>query len=234
MKILREATGISSVHITDSARCMALAESRYGQGKGIRDFITVTVGIGLGAGIVIDGKLVSGSRGIAGELGHIYVGESSNLCCCGNHGCLESLASGWALARQASEAMSNGVATNIQPPLEAQGEGYIQSVIEAAKAGDKFAVNIIDEMADYLSIGISTLVNILNPERIIICGGLAEGAGDLLMNPLIHRTHARSLPWLQEDIDIRLSTLGEYSAAWGAATHAMDRLFETESSTSTW
>jgi N-acetylglucosamine repressor len=227
--MLQEATGITNVSITDSARCMALAESRYGLGRGIKNFTIVAIGVGLGAGIVIDGKILSGSRGIAGELGHIYVGESASLCCCGNHGCLESLASGWALSRQVSEAMNTGVVTSIERPVEGQGDGLIQSVIEAAKAGDKFAVNMLDEMTDYLSTGISTLINLLSPERIIICGGLAEGAGNLLMRPLIHRTYARSLPWLQKDIDIRLSTLGEYSAAWGAATYAMDKLFETES-----
>lgn len=216
---------IPNVYITDSVRGMALAEMRYGLGRGIDNFVLVNIGVGLGAGIVVNGKVVTGSRGIAGEIGHIYVGESNGICCCGNHGCLESIASGWALSRQVAKAVDKGVVTSINSGSTADGTDLISDVIDAAKSGDKFALNMLDEAADYISIGISALINLLSPQRIIIGGGLAEGAGSLLLDPLIRKTKARSLPWVQSDIDMRLSELGHYSAARGAATLAMDRVF---------
>lgn len=225
VRLLREAWMIPNVYITDSVRGMALAEMRYGLGRGIDNFVLVNIGVGLGAGIVVNGKVVTGSRGIAGEIGHIYVGESNGICCCGNHGCLESIASGWALSRQVAKAVGKGVVTSIKSGSTPDGADLISDVIDAAKSGDKFALNMLDEAADYISIGISALINLLSPQRIIIGGGLAEGAGSLLLDPLIRKTKARSLPWVQSDIDIRLSELGQYSAARGAATMAMDRVF---------
>ncbi|MEW5865980.1 MAG: ROK family protein [Bacillota bacterium] len=231
VRLLQEDSKVSNVYITDSVRGMALAESRYGLGRGISNFVFVNVGVGLGAGIVVDGKVMTGSRGIVGELGHVYVGESNEICCCGNYGCLESIASGWALSRRVNRAMSNGVVTSIRTEPTTDGSDQIRDLIEAAKSGDKFAVNLLNEAADLLSLGTSTLVNLLNPQRIIVGGGLAEGAGELLMEPLTRRTKARSLPWLQSEIDIRLSELGEYSAARGVATLAMDKVFAAESAT---
>ncbi len=222
---LQDACTVANVRLTDSVRGMALAEARYGLGRGMTSFIVVNIGVGLGAGIVVDGRVLTGSRGIAGEIGHIYVGDSNDICCCGNRGCLESIASGWALSRRVTRAMGSGVVTSIASESTPEATAQISDLISAAKTGDKFAVNLLDEAADYLSIGISALVNLLSPQRIIIGGGLAEGAGDLLMDPLVRKTRARSLPWVQTDIDIRLSELGEYSAARGAATMAMDAVF---------
>lgn len=232
VETFRHATGLSSVILTDSARAMALSESRYGLGKALTDFVLVNIGVGLGAGIMVDGKLVTGYRGISGELGHIYVGRSDEICVCGNYGCLESVASGWALTRHASEDIADGVITSIDDFTDPADATLIPSIIKAAGEGDKYAVNLLDQAADHLSIGVSTLINLLNPQRIIIAGGFAQGAGSLLMDSLIRRTKARSLPWLRPDIDMRLSELGEFSATRGAATLALDHFFKHDASMS--
>ncbi len=223
---LREATDIQDVFLTDSVRGMALAESRYGFCREMSDFIVIDVGVGLGAGIVIDKKVLTGSRGVVGEFGHMYIGGTNEICVCGNYGCLESLASGWAIVRKAKEAIERGVVTSMHDYLTPEKSIQISDILHAAKNGDKLAINLLEETANYLSLGLSMLINLLNPQMIVVAGGLAQGAGDLLMNPLRSGVRAKTLPWLQQDIHIRLSELGEYSAARGAATLALDKTFE--------
>jgi predicted NBD/HSP70 family sugar kinase len=223
---LQELTGSQHIFVTDSARGMALCEKRYGNCREMSDFIVIEVGVGLGAGIVIDNKILTGSRGIVGEFGHMYIGGTNEICVCGNYGCLESIASGWAIVRRAKEAIERGVVTSLHDYVATEKSIQISDILHAAKDGDKFAVNLLEETANYLSLGISMLINLLDPQVIVITGGLAAGAGELLMKPLINSVRAKTLPWLQQDIAIQQSQLGEYSAARGAATLAMDNTFK--------
>ncbi len=223
---LQEVAGVQDVFLTDSVRGMALVESRYGLCREFSNFIVIDVGVGLGAGIVIDKKVLTGSRGVVGEFGHMYIGGTNEICVCGNYGCLESIASGWAIVRRAKEAIERGVVTSMHDYIAPERSIQISDIIHVAKNGDKFALNLLEETANYLSLGLSMLINLLNPQMIVVTGGLAKGAGDLLMNPLRSGVRAKTLPWLQQDIHIRLSELGEYSAARGAATLAMDKTFE--------
>ncbi len=224
---LQEILGIQPVFLTDSVRGMALSECRYGFGREISDFIVIEAGVGLGAGIVIRQEILSGSRGVVGEFGHLYIGGGSEMCVCGNYGCLESMASGWAIVRKARKAIAEGVATSMHNYISSEQSLQIADIIHAAQDGDKLALNLIEETASYLAIGVSTLINLLNPQMIVMAGGLVEGADNLLLGPLASGVRAKTLPWLQQDIDIRKSELGEYSAARGAATLALDRIFET-------
>ncbi len=223
---LQEVAGVQDVFLTDSVRGMALVESRYGLCREFSNFIVIDVGVGLGAGIVIDKKVLTGSRGVVGEFGHMYIGGTNEICVCGNYGCLESIASGWAIVRRAKEAIERGVVTSMHDYIAPERSIQISDIIHVAKNGDKFALNLLEETANYLSLGLSMLINLLNPQMIVVTGGLAKGAGDLLMNPLRSGVRAKTLPWLQQDIHIRLSELGEYSAARGAATLALDKTFE--------
>lgn len=226
VETFRETTGLQEIYVTDSVRGMAVSEGRYGACREVSNFIVIGVGVGLGAGIVIDKKILTGSRGVMGEFGHMYIGGTNEICVCGNYGCLESLASGWAVVRRAKEAIERGVVTSMHDYIDSEKSIQISDIIHVAKNGDKFAINLLEETANYLSLGFSMLINLLNPQMIVIAGGLAEGAGDLLMQPLVRGVRAKTLPWLQQDIHIRLSELGEYSAARGAATLAMDKTFE--------
>jgi predicted NBD/HSP70 family sugar kinase len=223
---LQKETNIQHIFLTDSVRGMALSESRYGFCREISNFIIIDVGVGLGAGIVINKEILTGSRGVVGEFGHMYIGGNSEMCVCGNYGCLESIASGWAIVRKARKAIIGGVATSMHNYISPGQSLQISDIIHAAKDGDKLAINLIEEAANYLSIGISTLINLLNPQMIIIAGGLVEGAEKLLMRPLTNGIRTKTLPWLQEDIDVRNSELGEYSAARGSATLALDKTFD--------
>ena len=226
-QMVRDVTGINNVYLTDSVRGMALSESRYGLGNTIPNFILIDVGVGLGAGIIIDNKIITGTRGVVGEFGHMYIGGNNELCVCGNYGCLESIASGWAIIRRARKAISNGVVTSMKSYQSPDKEIYISDIINAAKNGDKLGVTLLEETANNIATGISILINLLNPEKIIIAGGLATGAGDLIMAPLISGAKSKSLQWLQKDIDIQLSELSEFSAARGAATLSLDKIFHS-------
>ncbi len=217
--------GIKDTFLLDSVHAMALSESRYGSGRSISNFILLNIGVGLGAGIFIDGRLLKGLHGITGEFGHIYIGESNSMCSCGNYGCIESVASGWALVRRAREAIAGGVVSALTKLTSGKKLIEISDVIDCAKEGDKLALKLIEETAQFLSIGASTLINLLNPQAITIAGGIAEGAGEMFIKPFIRETISKTLPWLQNDVDIRLSGLGEFSAARGAATLALDRIF---------
>lgn len=223
----QETTGLQDVFLTDSVRGMALSESRYGFCREFSNFIVIDVGVGLGAGIVIDKKILTGSRGVIGEFGHLYIGGNNEICVCGNYGCLESIASGWAIVRRVKDAIARGVVTSMHDYIVPEKSIQISDILHAAKNGDKLALNLLEETANYLSLGVSMLINLLNPQMIVVTGGLAQGAGDLLMKPLLSGVRAKTLPWLQQDIHIRLSELGEYSAARGAATLAIDKTFET-------
>lgn len=224
---LQAMTGIQHIFITDSARGMAISEQRYGCCRETSNFIVIEAGVGLGAGIVIGGEILTGSRGIVGEFGHMYIGDTREICVCGNYGCLESIASGWAIVRRAKAAVERGVVTSMLDYVAPGQDIQIPAILQAAKEQDKLAVNLLEETANYLSLGISMLINLLDPQAIVMTGGLVDGAGDLLMQPLISSVRAKTLPWLQQDIHIRQSQLDEYSAARGAATLAMDRTFES-------
>ncbi|MBA7681117.1 N-acetylglucosamine repressor [subsurface metagenome] len=226
VQALREKTGVKNIHITDYVRSMAVSESRYGKGKEFDNFILFNICADLGAGIIINKKLISGSMGIVGEIGHIYVGESRELCVCGNYGCLESVASGSALVNRAKDAISKGVFTSMSDLKLKNDSIQIDDIIEAAKQGDKLAVNLIEETTKYLSIGVSTLMNLLDPQAIILAGALINKAGDLLIKPLVTETEAKTLPWIRKHINLFPSELGEYISARGAARLAIDRSFD--------
>lgn len=215
---LREATGVDKVMIMDSVRAMAVAEMLYGAGRSIDDFVLINIGIGLGAGIVLNGRLISGDRGTSGEFGHMHIRPSSELCVCGNYGCLEAIASGWAILRKCRNAIRHGVETGV-----GGGESTDIStadIIDAADRGDKFAMSILENMAKDLSVGIGSVINILNPEKIILSGGIIRHAEAHMLEPLTRGVKATVIPWLQQGIRLEVSSLGEWDTALGAAARA--------------
>jgi len=228
VKGFKKETGVNNIYLTDNVRAMALSENRYGSGREFSNFILFYIGAGLGAGIIIDNKLLTGSgeKGIVGEIGHIYAGQNSEMCVCGNYGCLESIASGWAIVKKAKKAIASGVFTSMGALVSREESIQIPDITNAAIEGDKLAVNLIEETAAHLAVGISTLINLLNPEAIIIAGGFATRAGDLLIEPLLNGIKAKTLPWIRDDINIIQSEIGEYIAARGAATIALDKSFD--------
>ena len=161
----------------------AWGEYRFGAGRGYADVLLVGVGTGIGGGIVSGGKLFRGAHGFAGEIGHIVMDPSGPLCGCGNHGCWEQLASGQAVTRAGRKAVLDRAETSLVERSGGQADRVTGSMVtEAARAGDMVAVSILADVGRWLGTGIAGLVNILDPEIVVLAGGVAE-AGDLLLRP---------------------------------------------------
>lgn len=179
---LQEALGLPVVADNDNTAA-AWGEFRFGAGRGYRDMLLVGVGTGIGGGIVADGRLLRGAHGFAAEIGHILMDPAGPLCGCGNRGCWEQLASGQAVTRAGRKAVETGVRSLLTE--RAGGDPELVSgpmVTAAATDGDQTAVAILAEVGRWLGVGIGGLVNVLDPEVVVIAGGVA-GAGELLLAP---------------------------------------------------
>jgi glucokinase len=155
-----------------------------GAARGTRHALGITIGTGIGGGIIVDGRLYHGASDCAGEIGHASIDATGRRCKCGNDGCLEAYASGPAIARRAVEAIEAGAETGL---LERAGGRLdaitAQTVYQAAHEGDELAREVVNDTARFLGSGLANLLNIFNPEVVVVCGGVT-GAGDLLFMPL--------------------------------------------------
>ena len=161
------------VKIDNDANCAAWAEHRFGVGRGCRDFICVTLGTGIGGGFVFAGTPYRGAHGGAAEIGHMVVDPDGPLCGCGRHGCWEQFASGLALERIALEAIGQHDDSVLTDHFHA-GRIRGQAITQAARDGDAFALELVDELAHWVGLGLGSLVNILEPQRIAIAGGIVR------------------------------------------------------------
>ncbi|TMD24011.1 MAG: ROK family protein [Chloroflexi bacterium] len=185
-RILTNATGIPSF-LHHDAHLAALGEHRRGAGRGASELIYVTVSTGIGAGLLLRGELYAGAHGIAGEVGHIVVQPGGPLCRCGNHGCVEAVASGTGIAHAARDAAPRtpGSALHrIENPTP-------EDVVRAARAGDVLANTILETAGTYLGIALGTLVNLFNPQ-VIVLGGSVLKAGRPLLQPMRRSMNASS------------------------------------------
>jgi glucokinase len=222
-KRLAEVTGLPAV-VDNDANAAAWAEARYGAGAGHRNVLVVTVGTGVGGGFILDGRLFRGSTGIGGEFGHITVAAEGPVCGCGNRGCLEAVASGTALGRAgraAAEASPTGtMATLAGGPQQVTGE----IVFAAAQAGDPAAIELFDRLGEWLGVGLGSLVTLLDPEVVVIGGGLIA-VGELLLNParlaLPAHTFSRDRRVLPPVV---AASLGQAAGLIGAADLALQPL----------
>ncbi len=168
------------VLVENDASAAAYGEYLYGSGKGVKHLTHITLGTGIGCGLILDGHLYRGSRGFAGELGHIQLLPDGPLCGCGRRGCFEVMASGTAIARQGRRLLETGRKTMLQQ-LVPKGDIITAShVFHAAEVGDSEANQIIKEAAYYLGCGLSVVTNLLNPERITLGGGLSQVGGNFI------------------------------------------------------
>lgn len=194
----------------------AIAEGRAGVARGVSSYVWLYVGTGIGAGVVIDGRVFYGHAGYSGEIGHCPVVLDGPECTCGLRGCLEAVASGWAIARAAEQGVQSGQCAHLQSngrPLDAR------AVFEAAKAGDPAARKIFDDVGSYIGMGISTLVNVLDPELIVLGGGVMA-ASDFIVDAA-RRSAARHTV-RGEGVRIVPSALGDSFGLLGAVIAAMD------------
>jgi len=210
------------VTVDNDATAAAWAESRLGASRGHDDSLFVGVGTGIGGGIVAGGRLLRGAHGLAGEIGHMIVEPGGPLCGCGNRGCWEQVASGLAISRAGERAVTEEPGSAIArlaggDPSRATGE----LVTEAAREGDDVAVAILGEVARRLGEGVAGLVNVLDPDIVVIGGGVGE-AGDLLFGPLreAFRATVEGVD-VRPEVPITPAQLGNDAGAIGAALLAL-------------
>lgn len=202
--------------IDNDVRCAALGEMKFGAGRGCENFICITVGTGIGSGIVINGKIVRGASNAAGEIGHIKLqAEGGPLCGCGDSGCLEAFASGPAIVAMAQDYLKGGKSSKF---AELAGDGEITPYIvaKAAEAGDPVAKRIFEIMGYRIGIGLTSVINLLNPEKVIIGGGVAE-CGDLLLEPIRKTVKTRAMKVAGETVEIVPAELGNSAGVIGAS-----------------
>ncbi len=221
--LLGDATGLTSI-VDNDANCHAVAEQRAGAATGAAEALVVSFGTGIGAGIITGGDLLHGANGFAGEPGHMVMDPTGPPCPCGKRGCWERFASGTGLGRLARDAAHGGrldavVALAGGDPDAVRGE----HVTEAARQGDAAALELVDELARWIALGLANLANILDPAVIVMAGGLVEAA-DLLLPPVEH--HFAALVMAGErrpPLPIVAAQLGEHAGAIGAALLAADQ-----------
>jgi len=221
--IIEKRLGRKAFLIND-ANAAAIGELYFGAGRGARNFIYITVSTGIGGGIIIDGRIYTGSIGTAGELGHMVVNDKGPQCNCGNKGCWETLASGTALAREARQSIREGAATSILEHADGNIEKIsAESIHEAAQAGDKLANELIARTAYYLGVGLANLINIFNPEVIVIGGGLSN-IGDMLLKPAFEEAKRRAFKQAYQAVRLARAELGRNSGVLGAAAFALEQV----------
>ena len=201
--------------VDNDVRCAALGELAFGAGKGCKNLICITVGTGIGSGLIVNGKLVRGADNAAGEIGHIKLQmHDGPICGCGDSGCLEAFASGPSIVAMAQEYILGGKSTKYRELANPEITPYI--VAEAAKQGDKVALKIFERMGKYIGIGLASVVNLLNPEKIVIGGGVAD-AGDILFKPLIDTLKKRAMPIQAKSVSVVPAQLGNAAGVIGAS-----------------
>lgn len=198
---LREALG-RPVALINDARAFGLAELRQGAGRGVRSMIGLTLGTGVGGIVAIDGKVLQGYKGRAGELGHQTIDPDGPWCNCGNRGCVEAY------------CRADQIAT-------ACGTGSVEEAVRAARAGDARAISGLADTGRYLGIGLANAIVAINPERVVLGGGVAA-AGDLLLTPIrdeiARRVHVTAIA----HIEVVVAQLGTYAGAIGAGIHGAE------------
>ena len=218
--IMQERLGKKTFLIND-ANAAALGELYFGAARGARNFIYITISTGIGGGIIIDGKIYGGAIGVAGEVGHMTIDDDGPICNCGNRGCWETLASGTALAREAKHRIKEGVGTSILKYAEGDVERVTAQVIHnAAEQGDSLAKELIARTGYYVGVGLANLINIFNPELIVIGGGLSN-IGDMLLEPAFEVAGERAYKEAFQTVRFASAELGRNSGVLGAAAFAI-------------
>jgi glucokinase len=170
--------------LDNDANCATLGEWWCGAAKGGRNVVGMTIGTGIGGGLILDGKLYHGASDAAGEIGHTTIDSTGRRCKCGNYGCLEAYTSGPAIAERAREVLEGDEDSLLIQMVDGDVKKITaQTVFEASKRGDRVALEVVRDTAHFLGVGVSNLINIFNPDTFVIAGGVTQ-AGDLLFDPL--------------------------------------------------
>lgn len=204
--------------IENDGSAAAWGEFRFGAGSEVDHLVFVTLGTGVGGGVITHGVLLRGAQGAGGELGHVTIHSTGPRCKCGNHGCLEALASGTAIQRRAREIASDHPASALGR-LAIEREVLGEDVTRLAREGDEASISVLEETGRWLGIGLAGFVNVFNPEVVAVGGGAAE-AGDFILDPARKEVYRRARSPSRDLVEVKEATLGPESGVLGAAALA--------------
>ncbi|MEW5822584.1 MAG: ROK family protein [Cyanobacteriota bacterium] len=201
-----------------------IGEKSFGAGRDCENFVCIFVGTGIGSGIIHNGEVYHGATGTAGEVGHIIVQPNGRLCGCGNNGCMEAYSSRTAISKKISAAIKKGNSSVLSQFYETDPNFKLRSkhLSIALDEDDELTINCVTEAADYFSVGLATIINFYNPEKIILGGGLIE-AVDFFFDMITKKVKNKCLPVPANSIEICKTQLGDHSGIVGAAIMAIDR-----------
>ncbi len=205
----------------NDVNAMTLGELHHGAGVGYKSLVALTLGTGVGGGVVIDGKVYHGSRNTAGELGHTIVEPNGRVCGCGNLGCLEAYAGAKNIVERIEQKIADGRRSSLVDVIKDGVELTPRMIAEAAEAGDALAIEIFAETGQYIGIALTSIAHILNPQIAIIGGGIAEAGEQLLFQPIRKELAKRAMD-IPAQMKIVKAHLGNDAGIVGAAMLAMD------------
>ncbi len=206
------------VIVENEANAGAYGEKKFGAGKDINNIIYVSVGIGIGVGLILNGELYRGHNGFSGELGHMTIDVNGEVCRCGNIGCWELYASEQALERSAQ---------NLGIKLSKNEHLTIESLVSLAENNNREAINLFNHIGESLGVGINNIVNIFNPQQVIIGNRIAH-AKKWIIEPITKRMANETINFQQQDLKINFAKLNKYSSVLGMSAYAIEKFFEYE------
>ena len=209
----------------NDVNAMTLGELHHGAGVGYKNLVALTLGTGVGGGVVIDGEVYHGSQNTAGELGHTVVEPDGRYCGCGNQGCLEAYAGAKNIVERVQEKIATGRSTTLATATNAGTTLTPRMIAEAAQAGDELAIEIFAETGRYIGIALTSIAHILNPQIAIIGGGIAEAGEKLLFEPIRAELSKRAMD-IPAQMKIVKAHLGNDAGIVGAAMLALEGSFK--------
>ncbi|MEP6688003.1 MAG: ROK family protein [Gemmatimonadales bacterium] len=221
-QIIHDRLGLPAA-LDNDANCAVLGEWWVGAARGARHAIGITIGTGIGGGIILDGRLYHGASDVAGEIGHTTIDTEGRRCKCGNYGCLEAYASGPNIALRAVEELEAGAESRLRALVNGDlTKITAQTVYQAAADGDELALEVVNDTAKFLGVGIGNLLNVFNPEVVVVCGGVTL-AGDHLFEPLRREVARRAFKPAVAACRIVPGELAGTAGVYGAAKVFLDQ-----------
>lgn len=212
------------VVIENDAKARTYAELKFGAAKDRKNVLVLEIDWGIGLGMILNGKLYRGNHSLAGEFGHLPMSDNEILCACGKQGCLETIASGTAIARMAREGIKSGKSSMLTALVNEDLEKIEpKTVVQAANAGDQYSIQILTNVGQWLGRSLSYLIQIFNPELIILGGRVAD-AGQYILTPIQQAIHIYCNPDLSREVKIQVSELDKYAGVRGVTAMLMERM----------
>ena len=213
------------VMVDDCSQLMALAELHLGAGRGAENFLVFDLGLGIGCGIVINNSIYAGAGGKSGEVGHTIVERDGPLCNCGRNGCIEALASGWALHAMAGGHIRANPEGILARTVKSGESATTKHIVAAAAAGCAYCTGLLRTAGEYIGIGISNAISLLNPPLVVL-GGRMLIDNPIILEAITDAIRRKTIDVIYQDTSVIVSEIGENASAIGAAVQYMDKLFQ--------